>query len=165
VIFPDYWTICVVGGCLLFGSIGIYMFRRTRSSRYMIKVPTQFLSALTVVASGLLLCMFGCASAFNVTTHSIPIYSPDHSRALRITDVDSGALGGYTFITLYSYHGLVGRTIFAGDWRATEPRAVQWITNSQVAVRYDASYIHPPRCNWASGVSISCEPVKYAYPH
>jgi len=164
-IFPDYWTIGIVVICLFLCGGGVYLFRRTGSSSPVVKVPTRLVSGLVVACSVVALGMFGCASAWNVTAHSIPIYSPDRQRALRITDTDSGALGGFTNITLYSHHGLIGRNVFSGDWRAVEPRTVRWINDSQVVIRYDASYIYPPACNSASGVSVRCEPVTYTYPH
>jgi len=164
-IFPDYSTIGIVAICLGLCGGSVYLFRSTGLSSTIIKVPTRLVSGLVVACSVLALGMFGCASAWNVTTRSAPIYSPDHLRALRITDTDAGALGGFTGITLYSHHGLIGRTIFAGDWKAAESQTVRWLNNSEVVIRYDASYIHPPRCDSAEGVSVKCEPVTYTYPH
>jgi len=164
-VFPDYSTISIIAtGIVLFGG-GIHLFHRTGSSRLIVKVPTRIISGLIVVSSGLLLGIFGCATAWNVTNHSTAIYSPDHLRALRINDTDSGALGGYTWVTLYSHHGLIGRTIFAGDWKAVEPQTVQWLNDSQIVIHYDASYLDHPTCKSVSGVSVRCEPVTYKYPH
>jgi multisubunit Na+/H+ antiporter MnhB subunit len=123
-IFPDYGTIGAIAGCLILLSLSIYFFRRTRSGRLSVRLPTRILSALLTVCSGLLICVYGCASLWNATTHSIPIYSPDKLRAVRITNVDSGALGGYTFVTLYSHRGLMSKNIFSGDWGDTKPHEI-----------------------------------------
>jgi hypothetical protein len=158
-IFPDYPTIGIVVSCLVLCVAGIYLFRQTRLSRIAVRVPTRLFSGVIVVCSISVLGMFGCASAFDVTTHSTPIYSPDHLSALRITDVDSGALGGYTWVGLYSHHGLIGRSIFSGDWKAAEPQTVRWLNDSEIVIGYHASYIHRPTCKSVNGISVKCEPV------
>ena len=102
VIFLDYTRMEPFAICLLFGLASVWLFHVVRLYRKAIRIPIQAGSFLAVIASTLLFLFFGCGELLLETTHSEPLYSPNGRSALRVTDVDAGALGDGSYVQLVS---------------------------------------------------------------
>ena len=121
------------------------------------------LSSLLTAAMTLLVIPFGVL--FEQTTQSAPIYSPDHSSAVIVSNADSGALGGSTYIQLYAKHGFVNYLVFVGDYAQTDRTHVRWLDGNRLEISFWQSRL-APRCSSNRFVTIVCTPLlPSANPH
>jgi len=153
-IFPDYEEIRAFGVLMGFLFAAIWAFRSARSTRKIIRMSVRLLSVLVMVlASTVTLVLVGCGTI----TRSAPIYSPDHQKAIRITNVDWGAVGGDTSVELYSHYGLISEKVFTGEFAAVGPKDIRWVSNSEVSIRYFGSLTKAAEtCNQAHSVKVNC---------
>ena len=120
----------------------------------------------TAVTRPLSCCMFsvamsGCERAVSATTESDYVYAPGGRNAFRVTDSSQGALGGSTYITLYSWHGLIRNLIYVGDYASTRAAIVSWNGSEAVTVRYYEGGLHPSACKQTRFVSVHCESIPF----
>ena len=96
-----------------------------------------------------------------VTTTSAPVFSPDHTRALRVTDHDEGGLGGSTTVDVFWDHGLHSNMIFNGGWKQVEAKDVRWLSNSEILLPYSliSPEYRPDVCKGFAEIKVTCIPV------
>jgi hypothetical protein len=138
----------------LFVLLGILAFRAVRSQDLLVRLPVWFVSAVLVIIGLVGGLFFGLGSLSG--SNSASIDSPDRKHAIRIENSDEGALGGDTFVILYSAHGLVSDAIFSGEWKVVEAKDVRWFGNTTVRITYRAN---PYRmtCQSAREIEVKCE--------
>jgi hypothetical protein len=138
-VFVEWRLVQIISGCLLLTGLSVWGLRYARklsrvTSRIglrLICIPIGALASLFVL---LLVAGSGC------TGHSSPIYSPSKKMAVRITDFDEGATGGATSVDLYWANGFREKSLYSGGWKSVEPSDVQWKSDTELLIRYDASY-------------------------
>ena len=160
-IFPDYGEIRAFGVLVGLLLAAIWAFRAASSMRKIIRVSVRLLSGFIIVlASTVTLILAGCGTV----TRSAPIYSPDHQKAIRITDLDWGAVGGDTSVELYSHHGLISEKVFTGEFAAVGPKDISWVNDSEVSIRYSGFATKTAEtCNQAHSVKVKCVLVPLAF--
>ena len=98
---------------------------------------------------------------FSSTTKSKLFYSPDGKTALQVEDETSGALGGSTYIPLYSHHGLFSHLIYVGEFGSVRLDDVRWVNDREVLISYPLSpqYRAPYKCGGTFGdIRVQCAP-------
>jgi uncharacterized membrane protein len=79
--------------------------------------------------------------------------------AARIENADEGATGGSTDVELFWTHGFKEKTIYQGGWKSVEPADIQWMSNTEVAIRYNSGYSADSyKCASATTVKVTCLP-------
>ena len=157
-IFLDYSEILPYA--ILFGIViaAVWAFRAVSAKRLWIQILVRAFSiVLLMVATyfALLLHWFGPGKA----TRSAPIYSPDHSRAIRITHYEdqNGDTNGFTSVDLYSNFGLYSKAILLEeDSLLSEIKDVRWLSDSEVLINVQ-DVEREAGCKDAVGVKVRCE--------
>jgi hypothetical protein len=80
--------------------IAIWLVRKRRN---LLRIPVILLSSpiaiFAALFAGLQVLALGCE------TYSVPLYSPNRDKLLRVTTDDEGALGGNSQVELLTHHG------------------------------------------------------------
>ncbi len=155
-VFLNYVLLFVFATCVVLVSASIWAFRFVRSRRPFSRISVRCLAVFVVACSILTACLSTILALTKITPS--PIYSPDRKRALRVDYADSGALGGVTFVMLYSNHGLQSDVIFSQEGRTVRPENLRWISDSEILVPYS---IYSPRyspqvCAGPARVKVRC---------
>jgi hypothetical protein len=151
--FGSFRLYCMCATCIL---LGVLALKAVRSKKLLIKVPVEF-GSVVLVLLGLIagVLFFGLGEL--TESHSAAIYSPDRKHAIRVENSDEGAVGGSTFVVLYSVHGLRTDMIFLGEGGAIQAKDIYWISNEAVLVSYHHPSQPPRVCASARGVTVRCE--------
>jgi hypothetical protein len=124
-------VICIAASVAFF-VLGIWVSRIVKSKGMLIRLPARVVS-LGIIGLGSIAILFvGCGALF--TSTSAPVYSPDRKQALRIQNIDGGALGGATSVILYSGLGFHQAFIFSGEWKVVEVKDLRWISNDEILI-------------------------------
>ncbi|MBS1814408.1 MAG: hypothetical protein JSS87_06000 [Acidobacteria bacterium] len=138
---------CITLGIAIFGWVGRF--------GVAIRWPARFLSVMLASVSSCLLLLCVSCDAIEVKQRAI-LYSPDGKHALVIRDVDDGALGGSTAVSLYSDHGLSEDILFRGDWRTTDSNRIRWFSNSTVHIQAGHG-VHLSECLPTKKIVLVCQ--------
>ncbi len=150
----DHRPIQIALALLMMFVAGVGCFRVVRGKRKLLRIPSQIIASVLVVASGLLLFIEGCVETTTDVETTSPIYSPDRRRAIVIRKWNAGPLGGGgLYVDLYSLGGLREETIAgSGDW---DEVGVRWNSDKNVELR-----IAPSRwdtCSSTPSVRVTCD--------
>ena len=158
-IFPDYGEIRYFGFVCGIFFAAYFVFRSVRRTATLIRYPVRILA----VFFGLFgLVMGWIPLGWVKETRSSPIYSPDHHRAIMITETNAGAAGGDTSVQLYSNYGLLSETIFTGDYGVVESKGISWVSNSEAVIKFWGEFPEGHNsCNQAHSVTVRCESVTW----
>lgn len=107
-----------------------------RKRRNLLRIPVVVLSSpialLAALFIGLQVLTLGCDS------YSAPLYSPGHSKLVRVSTLDGGALGGSSALELLTHRGFSSTYIYRGGWHSVDvSKDVHWIDDEHVTVEYD----------------------------
>jgi hypothetical protein len=157
-IFPDYFTLRVYVLCFALLGGGIWMLRAGARKTFRIQF-LLWLPAFLFIAIGSLFTLLTLLIAIRAgaNTRSVPIYSPDHNHAIRITAMSRGT-GGLTFVDLYSYYGLVENRIACGEWKSLGPEDVKWAGSAELLISFRKGYGPPYWCESARSINVHCVP-------
>jgi hypothetical protein len=157
-IFPDSSEIlpyCVLTSLVIAAA---WAFRNVRAKRLWIQTLVRTISVISLIPIALATLWFLWLDSGKATRYA-PIYSPDHSRAIRISHYEDpyGDSGGPTSVDLYSSFGLYSKRIFEGpDMQTSEIKDVRWISDSEVLIKLqDVERV--AGCSDAIGVKVRCE--------
>lgn len=130
--FPDNIQIVRFGAGILFLILGIGLFLVAKRMRHFSELFTRLISIVVVVTSAMFL--IAVAVSEGRADWSAPIYSPDHSKYLRIKKSVGLSLDGPTIVDLYSSHGLISKRIFDSGFNMVIVTGTHWRSNSEVVV-------------------------------
>jgi hypothetical protein len=153
-LFVNLHLVLWLAASFAFLLLGIWMFRIVKLKRILIRLPARVVSLGFIGLGSIAILFAGCGALFVST--SMPIYSPDRTRALRIENLDRGALGGDTSVILYSSFGFRQSFIFTGEWKIAEVKDLRWSSNNEVLIGWHGSVL-PSTCEDAQGVTVRCE--------
>ena len=123
-----------------------------RNKRRSIRLLVIILSSPVAILAGLFLALqflaLGCRS------YSSPVYSPDHSQAVRVRTDDEGATGGSSQVELFWNHGFSSEDVYSGGWKSVDVKNVEWEINSTLKLtHYSTMYL----CEISRRVKVSCQ--------
>lgn len=125
-----------------------------RISVVVLSSPIALLAALFI---GLQVLTSGCES------YSAPIYSPDHTKLIRVSTLDGGALGGSSALELLAHHGFSSTYIYRGGWHSVDVlKDIRWVDNEHVAVEYQPYQFR--ECTSTKTVQVHCSEKKRPSP-
>lgn len=140
-------------------AVALWVWRVIGRRRKLLRLPLRAVAVLLALASSLLLLVDGCTELTTATEASSPLYSPDHKRAVVVRDWDFGALGGGTYLDMYSYGGLFEEHIAGGDWKIIQAQDIRWTSNSDLILGYSPEYGSKPSCESSVDVRVTCVPL------
>jgi hypothetical protein len=131
-IYPDYRdTFWILAGIPPL-SFGVWLLWLTRKGRF---IPSLFIRLIAVSVVGV--------GGFWVTAavfwylkadRSAPVFSPDHTRALRVTAAADLSPRSTVVVDLYSFHGLVSERIYDSGVNLAVIGDVRWLSDSEVEI-------------------------------
>jgi len=140
-IFLDYRDLLwILIGILPLG-FGVWLLWFTRKGKF---VPSLFvrLIGLGVAGFGGLWVTAAVVWSLNADRSSL-VFSPDHSKAFRVTEAASMSPRSTVIVDLYSHHGLVVDRIFDSGLNLVDSVEVHWINDAQaeVSVSGEGGYV------------------------
>lgn len=160
-VYIDWWRLMAEGVGLLF--IGLFVglpisaILLVSDARWFIRMPVRALATLVICASISVLSFLALLANLTASTYSFPVYSPKHRHAARIETYDAGGLGGGSNVHIYTWHGLISRTVYYGGWDSVQSSGLYWISDSQLQIWYDYN-AGEPHCQSMGKVSVTCVP-------
>ncbi len=132
-----------------------------RKRRNLLRIPIVVLSSpialLAVLFIGLQVLTRGCES------YSDPLYSPNHSKLIRVSTFDGGALGGSSALELLSHHGFSSTYIYRGGWNSVDvSKDVHWLDEEHVTIEYEPYQFLD--CTSTKAVQVRCSEKKPPIP-
>jgi len=151
----DWRYVGILAFEVLVTALAIYGIKRARKIRILIPriagvVLCGSVGLLGSLAMVLSLAFSGCS------TSSALIYSPSGSFAARTNDFDGGAIGGDTTVTLHWAHGLRSQTIYGGGWKSVRPSDIEWKSETELTIHYDAYVPLTWPCTSTPRVKVTC---------
>ena len=124
-----------------------------RKRRNMLRIPVILLSSPAALLACLLIVLQvltrGCES------YSNPLYSPSHTKLVRVSTFDAGALGGNSAVELLTHRGFSSTYIYRGSWRSVDlAEDVRWLDDNHIAIQYDPYGFGD--CVSTRSVSVQC---------
>ena len=124
-----------------------------RRYRTIVRIPITLLSApialLAALFIGLQVVFLGCESS------SVPLYSPDHTKLVRVITDDAGALGGSSGVELLTHHGFSSTYIYRGGWKTLDiEKDARWLDDTHLVLQHDPYQFHD--CTSTKKVIVRC---------
>jgi hypothetical protein len=131
-----------------------------RRKRVVIKVIVGIFSIPLGLLGMLLLGFIAFGELMGCDTHGIPQYSPNGKIAARTETSDEGALGGDTFVTLYTTYGFSTKSIFHGGTVTVRDNDIRWLDDSHLVVHYKlyGGLDEVKFCEGTARVQVTCVP-------
>ena len=150
-LFIEWWLVqrfTLLIALLVASCTGWWLVRNKRKS---IRVAVVIMSSPIAVLAGLFLALqflaLGCLS------YSSPVYSPDHSQAVRVRTDDEGATGGNSHVDLFWNHGFSSKEVYWGGWKSVHVKDLKWESNSTLELWHDSPiYL----CESSRRVQVKC---------
>lgn len=149
--FIEWWLVTrfAVLVALLFACFtGWWLVRNRRKS---VRIATILLSSPVAILTGLFLALqclaLGCLS------YSAPVYSPDHSQAVRVRTDDEGATGGNSQVELFWNRGLSSKDVYQGGWKSVDVKDLEWEDSSTLNITHDTTM---RLCESSGRVQVNC---------
>ena len=130
---PLFRNLLIVTAVIVAAAAAMWLVRRkTVVTKVIVGIFSIPLGLLGIFLLGLIVLsqLMGC------DIHGIPRYSPNGKIAARTETSSEGALGGDTFVTLYTAHGFSTKTIFSGDLQSVRDSDIQWLDDSHLVIHY-----------------------------
>lgn len=159
-VFINWWMVSETTLALFMIAGGVIGFRKARKlsqrlARFGIRLVCVPLAGMGTLL-GLLLLLTTASGCESV---SAPMYSPSGRAAVRIYDLDGGAVGGDTSVEVFWVRGFRQANVFTGPWKAVEPADIHWIGDSEMSISYRADApADQYHCTTTAVVKIVCTP-------
>ena len=140
---------------------GWHLIRFVRSRSKLLKVVGRVSGGGILSLSFCLLLLYGCAMSQKY--RSAPNFAPDRKHMAQVTELDFGPGPFNTTVELRSRWQVFPKIVLASH-RAPENVETNWLSNSDLLIRYAAGYPsdpdYPVPCEQQfKSVKITCEPV------
>ncbi len=154
--FIGWWAVEPFVICIAMFLLFLLAFRLVRRRNRWLRWPVRIVSVpamgLAVLATMLVALASGCQ------TNSELRYSPRGDKAIRVEELDGGAVGGDTAVFLYTDIGLRRQRLYSDSWKSVEAKDVHWTSESQVTIAYYSGYSEPVECSSTTAVTVTCNP-------
>jgi hypothetical protein len=152
--FIEWRFLGIIATALLVIAGAVFAFVSVRHKRRLARWMVRIASVLVGTVALLLLLLLEVASSLE--SNSKLVYSPTGRVAARVTTNDEGALGGSTFVQVFSTHGFHQDSVYLGDWGSVGAGDLHWKDDSHLEVHHESASMY--WCKSTRTVVVECRP-------